>query len=53
MYGFPMIVEFLVKIPGVDINMGDNLNATALWLAAGKGHLDVVKVLVENQADLI
>jgi outer membrane protein assembly factor BamB/ankyrin repeat protein len=37
---------------GVDVNAKTHYGATALWFAAYKGHLEVVKVLLKNKADL-
>src|ERR687896_2595045 len=37
---------------GVDVNTRARYDATALMFAADKGHLDVVRLLVERGADL-
>ena len=37
---------------GVDVNAKTHYGATALWFAASKDQLDVVKVLVKNKAQL-
>ena len=36
---------------GADVNAKTHYGANALWLAASKGHADVVKILLKNKAD--
>src|SRR5262249_30755440 len=36
---------------GADVNAKTHYGANALWLAASKGHADVVKTLLKNKAD--
>ncbi len=36
---------------GADVNSKTHFGANALWLAASKGHVEVVKLLLKNQAD--
>ena len=42
----PAVQTLLDK--GIDVNAKTRYGATALWFAAYKGHLDVVKVLLER-----
>lgn len=41
----------MIKL-GVDLNIGDYDKRTALHLAAGNGELEVLKLLIDNKADL-
>jgi ankyrin repeat protein len=41
----------LLKQPNIDINAGDKLGATALYLAASNGRHDAVQRLLDNGAD--
>jgi hypothetical protein len=36
---------------GADVNAKTHYGANALWLAASKGHPDVIKILLKNKAD--
>lgn len=45
-------VTDLIEADGVDVNECGPRNSTALMFAAGSGHLEVVKVLVEHGARL-
>jgi ankyrin repeat protein len=36
---------------GADVNAKTHYGANALWLAASKGHADVVKILLKHKAD--
>ena len=48
--GFDKIIQLLIAAKA-DINPQDKLKLTPLHLAAREGHLDSVKVLLENNAD--
>ncbi len=45
-------VQALLSVPGIDIDAQTDTGATALYVAAYKGKNDVVKVLLENGADI-
>lgn len=50
--GFPDIASLLIAF-GADINFKDKNNGmTPLMLSVGKGHLEMVKLLLSNQADV-
>lgn len=49
--GDAAVVEALLA-DGVDVNAATEYGVTALHFAADKGHLDVVRVLVEHKADV-
>ena len=44
-------IKEMIKL-GVDLNIGDYDKRTALHLAAGNGELEVLKLLIDNKADL-
>ena len=47
-----MYIIFFLK-EGADVNVVDNKNQTALFHAAGQGHLNVVKSLLKFNADIL
>lgn len=49
--GFPDIASLLIAF-GADINYEDKNGWTPLMYAVGKGHLEMVKLLLSNQADV-
>ncbi|PAA65820.1 hypothetical protein BOX15_Mlig027157g2 [Macrostomum lignano] len=59
-YGHTKIVHFLIKEYNVDLNKPGNVKfdgfliegATALWCAAGAGHMEIIRCLVENGAQV-
>lgn len=48
-YGRLEAVKLLLATKGVDPNMGTDFGATALHFAAHRGHVDVVKVLLQDR----
>ena len=46
-------VKGLVEGGGVDVNKGErHTGNTPLWIAAGRGHLDMVKLLIDQDGDV-
>lgn len=45
-------VDYLVTLKGVEIDSGDDTNATPLILAVLKGNVDIVKVLLDHGANI-
>jgi ankyrin repeat protein len=45
-------LEKLLALPSVDVNKGDYDKRTAIHLAAGEGHVDVIKLLIQHNADV-
>ena len=45
-------VQALLSVPGIDINAKNFLEETAVYVAARRGKVDVVKALLENGADI-
>lgn len=45
-------VKKLLATPSVDVNAGDYDKRTALHLASGEGHIDVIKLLIQHNADV-
>jgi ankyrin repeat protein len=52
-YGTPAIVRMLIETNKVDLNARDHQGLTALMIAAHKGHMAIVKILVEAGADVM
>ncbi|KAG5999229.1 hypothetical protein E4U43_002196 [Claviceps pusilla] len=51
-YGHKACVDFLLAMPGVDVNVQDADGSTAVATASKHGHVDVVKSLLAADADL-
>lgn len=51
--GHTAIIKYLVNLPTININIEDNAHYTPLWYAAFNGHLDAVKILVEEGCAII
>jgi len=50
-YGYKEVAEFLLD-KGVDLRAGENTGQTALHLAAHRGQLEIIKMLLEHGAPL-
>ena len=48
----PLVIEYLVKTMGADINAKANSGYTPLHLAASAGHIHCVNILLECGADI-
>jgi len=47
----PKVVELFLAQPGVIVDAADSRGQTPLMLAAGKGHLEVIRILLNHHAD--
>lgn len=45
--GHEHIVKFLLQVPKINVNSGNNSGTTALMMAALYGHLNIIKLLVQ------
>jgi len=45
-------LQELLTLPSVDVNEGDYDKRTALHLAAGEGHVEIIKLLIKYNADV-
>lgn len=45
------VVRSLLKVPGLNINETNDENQTALFSAVEGGHLDIIKLLIDHEAD--
>lgn len=41
-----------LQLPGAEVNQKDSQGCTALHWAADKGHLDIIKALIQHGADI-
>jgi len=50
--GNAQIVEFLCSVARCDPNQANSVSASALWLAAQEGHIDVIETLIIHGAKM-
>jgi len=50
--GFKEAVKILLKHPNINVNIQDGKGITALMCASARGHYEIVKMLLEHEADV-
>ena len=50
--GLTSVSGSLLKYPSIDVDLRGPSNSTALTLAAQKGHIDIVRLLLQAQCDV-